>query len=134
MIWYRGRLKLFGDAFADQRLTEGIRTVCRIVGIRILKNNMKAIKNIMKQVLYSHNYPLTLLRKLKKIPKLMVEADPQQPLPAISSSLQTKPLMSCPTATLKNSDLPYLIHAHTLSSISKADWDIFWYSNITNLL
>jgi len=49
LIWFRGRLKLFGDAFADARITHGVNTLCRIVGIRILRNNMKAIKNIIKQ-------------------------------------------------------------------------------------
>ncbi len=40
---------IFGDAFVDQRMIDGISTLCRIVEIRILKNNMRSIKNIVKQ-------------------------------------------------------------------------------------
>jgi len=49
LIWYCEKLQIFGNAFVDQRMIDGISTLCRIVEIRVLKNNMRSIKNIVKQ-------------------------------------------------------------------------------------
>jgi len=49
VLWYCGRLRTFDDTFVDQRMTHGITTLCQIVSIRVLKINMRSIKNIIKQ-------------------------------------------------------------------------------------
>jgi hypothetical protein len=46
---YRAKLRLFGEALNDPRLTEGITVLCRTVGIRILKNNMKSVETIIRR-------------------------------------------------------------------------------------
>ena len=46
---YRARLRLFGDALNDKRINDGITVLCRTVGRRILKNNMKSVETIIRR-------------------------------------------------------------------------------------
>ncbi len=48
--WYRSKLTLFGDAFQDKRIDDGVTVLCRIVGRRILKSNLKSVDQIIKTV------------------------------------------------------------------------------------
>ena len=48
---YYEQLQNFGDAFTDYRIIESNDTLCRIIGIRMLKKNMNSIKDFIKQVL-----------------------------------------------------------------------------------
>jgi hypothetical protein len=50
LVWYRGNLKVFGEAFDDKRVIDGITVLCRIVGRRLLKNNMKSVETIIRSV------------------------------------------------------------------------------------
>lgn len=50
LVWYRGNLKVFGEAFDDKRVIDGIAVLCRIVGRRLLKTNMKSVETIIRSV------------------------------------------------------------------------------------
>jgi len=50
LIWYnKDVLQIFGSGFTDRRITDGIKTLCRIVSNRILRTNLDSVQNIIKE-------------------------------------------------------------------------------------
>jgi len=57
LVWYRDLLQMFGPGLVDRRITDGIKTLCKIITTRILKTNLDSVQNIIKEE--AENQPQT---------------------------------------------------------------------------
>jgi len=48
LILYRNKLEELGTAFVDKRISQGISTLCKIVGRRVFKLNLETVNSVIK--------------------------------------------------------------------------------------